>query len=246
MFSWKVLLREDKVMVPITTENSVHKSRVVLALCCEIINPLVKDCIFPEEITLHIRIWYCFIGHSDWKIDLNLKHGNFLKMELDSRFISYMTLGKWSKLPLPKCLHLLDEDSDTYLEWFLGGWKKKMYKSPPAQQKASTQLKRCHRQNNVQAIIILRGAALQLLRAAAGVHSLNSISFREFQWDLCCLQIFMEERMDWFQSRLWSVPWWCIESNISLWKLFEQGVSWLNFISIRNYYWIGVRYATLE
>ena len=33
-------------------------------------------------------------------------------MELDLRFISYMTVGKWSNLPLPKFLHLLDEDSN--------------------------------------------------------------------------------------------------------------------------------------
>lgn len=51
----------------------------------------------------------------------------------------------------------------------------------PSTAKSKRSVNRSHRQNSVQAVVILQGAQLQLLRAAIGVHSLKRVSFGELE-----------------------------------------------------------------
>lgn len=90
-------------------------------------------------------------------------------------------MGKWSKLPVPKFLHLLDEDNNAYLAWFLWEWNKKIYKSPQCSRKLA-QLIRATDKTATKPIVILQDGELWLL--GIGVHGLNSISFAKFEWHL--------------------------------------------------------------
>lgn len=51
----------------------------------------------------------------------------------------------------------------------------------PSTAKSKRSVNRSHRQNSVQAVVILQGAQLRLLRAAIGVHSLKRVSFGELE-----------------------------------------------------------------